>query len=437
VVKRKRHRISLVLIGVLALVLPLLATPARYSAAQEASPAAVQGSGDVSIWTEFTQGGEASGIDEILATWNGMGNGITVTHRPIPNDEFFTVIRTALAGGDPPDILGYEGYQQTRDFAAAGQLTDLTALWESVQDNFALSEAGAAACAYEGKVYCIPYTYATGWQIYYNPEILEANGIAVPQTWDEFVAAMETLKAAGVTPIALGAIDGWPAEHWWMAFLVQRCGVETVYQAINQDGASFTDECFVQAAADLQALAQNGYIAEGATGENYDTAQAVFLSGQAAFFQTGSWFASGWEQTPPTFDVGIMPFPRFADAAFAEDVTGAVTHAFAIPTEAQNPEAAMDVLAWMASPEAGAIWARNGNMSMIDGAVAENAPEVVQGLWATVGDASAALPWIENELPPGVGEDRVYSGSVALLTGEMTPEQFGQSIQEALEASST
>jgi hypothetical protein len=67
--------------------------------------------------------------------------------------------------------------------------------------------------------------------------------------------------------------------------------------------------------------------------------------------------------------------------------------------------------------------------------VAENAPEVVQGLWATVGDASAALPWIENELPPGVGEDRVYSGSVALLTGEMTPEQFGQSIQEALEAS--
>ena len=58
---------------------------------------------------------------------------------------------------------------------------------------------------------------------------------------------MDTLKAAGVTPIALGAIDGWPAEHWWMAFLVQRCGVETVYQAIEQNGASFTDECFVQA----------------------------------------------------------------------------------------------------------------------------------------------------------------------------------------------
>jgi ABC-type glycerol-3-phosphate transport system substrate-binding protein len=88
----------------------------------------------------------------------------------------------------------------------------------------------------------------------------------------------------------------------------------------------------------------------------------------------------------------------------------------------------------MTSPEAAAIWARNGNMSLISGAVEENSPEVIKNLWSTVGDASGALPWIENELPPGVGEDKVYSGVVALLTGEMTPEQFGQSIQDGIEA---
>ena len=114
---------------------------------------------------------------------------------------------------------------------------------------------------------------------------------------------------------------------------------------------------------------------------------------------------------------------------------GAVTHVFAIPTGAKNPEAAMEVLDWMASDEAAAIWARNGNMALISGAVEGNAPEVIKELWATVGDASAALPWIENELPPGVGEDKVYSGTVALLTGDMTSEKFTQSIQDALEAS--
>ena len=111
-VNRKRHRMSLVLVGVIALLAPLLAL----TRIRRADPLLPEPSGDVSLWTEFTAGGEATGIDELVKTWNGMGNGITVTHRPIGNEEFFTVIRTALAGGEPPDVMQYEGYQQTRDF---------------------------------------------------------------------------------------------------------------------------------------------------------------------------------------------------------------------------------------------------------------------------------------------------------------------------------
>jgi 2-keto-3-deoxy-6-phosphogluconate aldolase len=33
-----------------------------------------------------------------------------------------------------------------------------------------------------------------------------------------------------------------------------------------------------------------------------------------------------------------------------------------------------------------------------------------------------------------VGEDKIYNGTVALITGAMTPEEFTQSIQEGLEA---
>ena len=86
------------------------------------------------------------------------------------------------------------------------------------------------------------------------------------------------------------------------------------------------------------------------------------------------------------------------------------------------------------SDDAAAIWAKNGNMSLIQGAVEGNAPDVIKQLWAGVGDATAALPWIENELPPGVGEDKIYSGTVALLNGSMTPEDFSKSVQDALDA---
>jgi len=421
----------------IALLLALVGMLAPTLLTRTPDAAAAQASGEVSLWTEFTAGGEKTGIEALVEAWSAQNTGITIDHRPIGNEQFFTVIRTALAGGQPPDLLQYEGYQQTRDFAAAGQLTDLTEWWNAHKDNFVLPEAGARACTYEGKIYCVPFTYQTGWQIYYNPELLEANGIEVPTTYDEFLAAAETLKANGVTPIALGAKDGWPSTHWYMAFLVQRCGVETVYQAIEGNGASFTDECFVQAAADLQSLAQSGDFSPGVASDDYGTAQALFLAGRAAFFQTGSWFASGWEETPPTFDVGIIPFPRLTDAANSEDITGAVTHVLAIPTGAANPEAAMEVLDWMSSEEAAQIWAASGNISMYEGAVEASAPQVVKDLWATVQEADQALPWIENELPPGVGEDKVYTGTVALINGSMTPEAFSQAIQDALVASAS
>ena len=420
-----------------ALVLALVAMLAPALLARTSEPVAAQASGTVSLWTEFTAGGQMTGIEALLEAWNAQNTGITIDHRPVGNEQFFTVIRTALAGGQPPDLLQFEGYQQTRDFAAGGQLTDLTEWWTANSENFALPESGARACTFEGRVYCVPFTYHTGWQIFYNPEILEANGIAVPQTYDEFLAASETLQGAGVTPIALGARDGWPSTHWYMAFLVQRCGVETVYQAIEQDGASFTDECFVQAAADLQALAQTGSFSPGVASDDFGTAQALFLAGRAAFFQTGSWFASGWEQTPPSFDVGIMPFPRLTDAANTDDVTGAVTHVLAIPTGAANPDGAMAVLEWMSSEEAANIWAANGNISMYNGAVEASAPPVVQDLWATAQEAELALPWIENELPPGVGEDRIYTGTVALINGSTTPEEFSQGVQDALVAATS
>lgn len=409
--------------------------PAAPAAEQPAAAPQAAAPVEISLWTEFTAGGEATGIEELVKAWNEKGTGITIKHRPIGNEEFFTVIRTGLAGGEPPDLLQFEGYQQTRDFAAAGQLVDLTDWWQANKERFALPDAGEYSCTYEGKVYCMPYTFLTGWQIYYNPNILAENNIEVPTTFEDFLAAAEKLKQAGITPIALGNKNGWPGEHWWMAFLVQRCGVEGVYKAIRGEGAKFTDACFVQAAADFQNLAKSGYLSAGAASDDYGAAQAVFLSGKAAFFQTGSWFASGWEQTPPPFEVGIMPFPRFKDTPYTGDVIGAVTHVFGVPSQAKNKEAALKVLDWLASDEAGQIWAKNGNSCMVKGTVEAAAPQVIKDIWEKVQAAQNSLPWIENELPPGVGEDKVYNGTVALITNSMTPEEFVQSIQDALEAS--
>lgn len=64
---------------------------------------------------------------------------------------------------------------------------------------------------YEG-LYCIPYS---NYQVvlYYNKDILEENNVEVPTTWDELLAACETLKGNGVQPFIVGEKDNFRFGH--------------------------------------------------------------------------------------------------------------------------------------------------------------------------------------------------------------------------------
>ncbi|HYF96257.1 MAG TPA: extracellular solute-binding protein [Symbiobacteriaceae bacterium] len=439
--KKWRTFLGVSVLTVIAVVVSACSSGAKPAENKPAAPAAeakpepkAEPKGEVKMWTGFAAGGEAAGIKQILDLWQTKNSPITINHRPIGNEQFETVVRTGLNGGDAPDLLQFEGYAQTRSFAAAGQLTDLTQWWNANKSRYVVADSLVKACEYQGKVWCVPYSMHTGFQIYYNADILAKYNIAVPKDYDEFLAAAETLKKNGVTPIAFGDKEGWPGEHYWMAFLVQRCGVDTTYKAINRQGAKFSDACFTQAAADFQNLAKKGYFSPGAASDTYSTAQAYFLSGKAAFFQTGSWHAANWVSKPPTFKAGIMPFPRLKDAAVKEDQTGAVTHVIAVPAGGKNKDAAMKVLDFLVSDEVQKLWAQAGQIALVKGAVEAGSPETVKQMWAQFSQAKASLPWIENELPPGVGPDKVYNGTTALVSGAMTPEQFTKSIEDAVAA---
>ena len=59
-----------------------------------------------------------------------------------------------------------------------------------------------------GRQWGVPYTYYQ-WGVYYRKDIFEKLGIAVPKTFDEFVAACAKLKENGVTPITIGSKYLW------------------------------------------------------------------------------------------------------------------------------------------------------------------------------------------------------------------------------------
>ena len=72
--------------------------------------------------------------------------------------------------------------------------------------------------------------------VWYNKALFEKAGIdAPPATWSEFLEDVEKLKAAGITPIAVGG-DKWPAMFWYAYLSLIREGGEAMTQAGEDAG---------------------------------------------------------------------------------------------------------------------------------------------------------------------------------------------------------
>jgi raffinose/stachyose/melibiose transport system substrate-binding protein len=123
---------------------------------------------------------------------------------------------------------------------------------------------------------------------WYNKQIFADHGIEVPTTWDELLAAAETLHAAGVQPFAASGQQGWPLTRLIGGYSVQSYGLDAM-QRVARDELVLTDPGFVEAADTIKMMAEAGYFGEGLTTIDYNTAVDMFVQGQAAMFYMGSW----------------------------------------------------------------------------------------------------------------------------------------------------
>ena len=60
---------------------------------------------------------------------------------------------------------------------------------------------------------------------FYNKKLFAKAGVKAEdiKTWDDFLGAVKKLKAAGITPIVVGAGEKWPM-HFYYSYLVMRIG---------------------------------------------------------------------------------------------------------------------------------------------------------------------------------------------------------------------
>ncbi len=149
----------------------------------------------------------ASYIAAAKTAFEAAHPGVTVNFVMQPNDQYYTLLGTALSSGSGPDVFLMNGGAQAK--ARFGALTDLTAEAKGL--------AGLPEFSDGAVVHALPITIQ-GFVVYYNKKLYADAGLdpaKPPTTWDELKKVCEAIKAKGAAPcFAMGNKEGFGAEFF-------------------------------------------------------------------------------------------------------------------------------------------------------------------------------------------------------------------------------
>jgi ABC-type glycerol-3-phosphate transport system substrate-binding protein len=135
-------------------------------------------------------------------------------------------IRTALLGGEVVDIIINTWPAFRAELNDAGLLRPIDEEWESYDWDSKLSDSWRKLGMIDGETYGMTFTYGDRSGIWYKTEHLAKAGIDTPETWDEFLASFDKLKAAGYdVPIAMPG-KYWAHAEWFETLLLRTGGVD-------------------------------------------------------------------------------------------------------------------------------------------------------------------------------------------------------------------
>jgi raffinose/stachyose/melibiose transport system substrate-binding protein len=227
-----------------------------------------------------------------------------------PVDQHEQRMTIAAQSGTLPEIFWvYDSLAKT--MVKSGDLLDLTPVLAENDLKAKFAPSMLAGFRSGNVQYGLPYqALVTGF--YYNKAILDEHKIAVPETFDELVAAVKKLKAAGVVPIAQGANNS-SFSVWAFLTMLDRFGYESKYQDILSGKASYDNADFLRLYKHVEELAKAGAFPSNMNTQTYAQAVASYTDGKAAFLDAGVWEAAKIQKSTVGKDTGFWAGPTFSD----------------------------------------------------------------------------------------------------------------------------
>lgn len=291
--------------------------------------------------------------ENLIAAFEEKYPNIKVNYQVVKNkDEYAQAQQVRLLSGTDMDVCDIDP-TTADEYIDAGYLLDLTGA--DYLGNY--METSLDGITKDDKVYGIAGAVNL-IGVYYNKDLFEANGIAVPTNYTEYMAAMETFKNAGMYSAANGCKDGWPVEFDVYTFFHDLMIRDPdIFDKVDSGEVKYTDEIFQQVFDKAETYYKAGYVDPDCLSYTGDDAVTLLVTQKVPMLVQGEWQAAVFDDIDLDFELGV--FPMYAESTDEVVVPVSVGNYVSGVASTEHPEEVKQFLAFMSSPE-GATLTANG-----------------------------------------------------------------------------
>lgn len=252
-----------------------------------ASCAAFASAGEIEVLHWWTSGGEAKAVSALKLSLQKSGHrwrDFAVAGGG--GDSAMTVLKSRVVSGNAPSAAQIKG-PSLQEWAREGVLANIDDVAKAEKWDELLPPVVADTMKYKGNYVAVPVNvHRVNW-LWINPAVLAKAGVKAPTTWEEFFAAGDALKKAGVIPVAHGG-QNWQDFTTFETVALGVGGADFYKKALVQlDPATLTSPTMEKVLTTFKRVKE--YTDKNAPGRDWNLATAMVIKGEAAMQFMGDW----------------------------------------------------------------------------------------------------------------------------------------------------
>lgn len=342
--------------------------------------------------------------------------------------DFEQLATLRIEGGNPPDLIMFPQPGLMVDLARDGALVDISNIVDTEQLSENYTQAWIDLGTVDGTLYGVWYRASLKSSVWYPVPEFEEAGYEFPETWDEMIALSDQIASEGKIPWCIGmesaTATGWVGTDWIEDIMLRTAGAEKYDQWVA--GELKFDSPEVRRAFELfgEIVRNPDYVLGGTTavlttpfGDSpdpmFEDPPGCWMHRQASFI-TG-FFPEAVQEEGIGNHANAFYFPPI-DEEDGRPVLGAGD----VIAATNDDPATQEFLRFLATPEAGKVWAETGGFLSPNGGVPlEWYPDEITRTQAEILTQADVFRFDGSDLMPGpVGTGAFWTEMVNWVSGQ-------------------